>query len=45
MSSTMVFAMMFVGLLMLLLSGMPLAFVLTSLAVLFTITWVWMRWC
>lgn len=38
MSSTLVLAMMFVGLLMLLLSGMPLAFVLTSLAVLFTIT-------
>ncbi|WP_111498011.1 MULTISPECIES: TRAP transporter large permease [Marinobacter] len=37
MSSTLVLSMMFVGLLVLLLSGMPLAFVLSSLAVLFTI--------
>lgn len=37
MSSTLVFAAMFVSLLLLLLSGMPLAFVLISLAVLFTI--------
>jgi len=37
MSSTLVLSMMFVGLLLLLLSGMPLAFVLASLAVLFTI--------
>lgn len=37
MSSTLVLSMMFVALLVLLLSGMPLAFVLTSLAVLFTI--------
>lgn len=38
MSSTIVLSMMFVGLLVLLLSGMPLAFVLSSLAILFTIT-------
>lgn len=38
MSSTMVLSLMFVGLLVLLLSGMPLAFVLSSLAILFTIT-------
>lgn len=38
MSSTLVFSAMFVSLLLLLLSGMPLAFVLISLAVLFTIT-------
>ena len=37
MSSTLVFAAMFLSLLLLLLSGMPLAFVLISLAVLFTI--------
>lgn len=37
MSSTLVLSMMFAALLVLLLSGMPLAFVLTSLAVLFTI--------
>lgn len=37
MSSTLVFAAMFISLLLLLLSGMPLAFVLISLAVLFTI--------
>ncbi|WP_129139520.1 TRAP transporter large permease [Modicisalibacter coralii] len=38
MSSTLVLSMMFVGLLVLLLSGMPLAFVLSSLAVLFTLS-------
>lgn len=37
MSSTLVLSMMFMSLLLLLLSGMPLAFVLASLAVLFTI--------
>jgi tripartite ATP-independent transporter DctM subunit len=37
MSSTLVFAAMFLSLLLLLLSGMPLAFVLISLAVLFTV--------
>ena len=37
MSSTLVLCVMFIGLLVLLLSGMPLAFVLASLAVLFTI--------
>ena len=37
MSSTLVFSAMFISLLLLLLSGMPLAFVLISLAVLFTI--------
>lgn len=38
MSSTLVFSAMFISLLLLLLSGMPLAFVLISLAVLFTIS-------
>lgn len=38
MSSTLVFSAMFLSLLLLLLSGMPLAFVLVSLAVLFTIS-------
>lgn len=38
MSSTLVFAAMFISLLLLLLSGMPLAFVLITLAVLFTIS-------
>lgn len=37
MNSTLVLSVMFIGLLVLLLSGMPLAFVLASLAVLFTI--------
>ncbi|QUJ67163.1 TRAP transporter large permease subunit [Photobacterium sp. GJ3] len=38
MSSTLVLSLMFLGLLILLLSGMPLAFVLSALAVFFTIT-------
>ena len=38
MSSTFVLSAMFISLLVLLLSGMPLAFVLISLAVLFTVT-------
>ena len=37
MSSTLVLSMMFVSLLVLLLSGMPLAFVLAFLAILFTV--------
>ena len=38
MSSTLVLSMMFAGLLLLLLSGMPLAFVLSLLAIVFTVT-------